>query len=47
MHRDFSPATYILASKRNGTLYAGVTSNLVARIYQHRHGLLPGLLSLI
>jgi len=42
MHRDFAPAVYILASKRNGTLYTGVTSNLISRIYQHRHGLLPG-----
>lgn len=29
---------YILASKRNGTLYIGVTSNLIQRIYQHKHG---------
>ena len=41
MHRDFSPTTYMMVSKRNGTLYTGVTSNLMARIYQHRHGLLP------
>ena len=27
---------YILASKKNGTLYTGVTSNLVKRIYQHK-----------
>jgi putative endonuclease len=27
---------YILASGRNGTLYVGVTSNLIARVYQHR-----------
>ncbi len=27
---------YILASKRNGTLYTGVTSNLVQRVYQHK-----------
>ncbi|HGM0683144.1 TPA: GIY-YIG nuclease family protein, partial [Neisseria gonorrhoeae] len=27
---------YILASQRNGTLYIGVTSDLVQRIYQHR-----------
>lgn len=27
---------YILASKRNGTLYIGVTSNLVQRVYQHK-----------
>jgi putative endonuclease len=31
------PAVYILASKRNGTLYIGVTSNLVQRIWQHRN----------
>jgi putative endonuclease len=28
---------YILASKKNGTLYIGVTSNLKQRIYQHKH----------
>ncbi len=31
------PCVYILASKRNGTLYVGVTSNLVQRIWQHRN----------
>jgi putative endonuclease len=30
---------YILASKRNGTLYIGVTNNLAARIFAHREGL--------
>ncbi len=30
------PATYIMASERNGTLYVGVTSNLVQRASQHR-----------
>jgi putative endonuclease len=38
MHADFQPTVYILASKRNGTLYVGVTSNLLARIAQHRSG---------
>jgi len=33
---------YILASKRNGTLYIGVTSNLVQRIWQHKEGLVEG-----
>ena len=36
------PAVYIMASGRNGTLYAGVTSNLVQRVYQHREALVPG-----
>ncbi|HLW91901.1 MAG TPA: GIY-YIG nuclease family protein [Roseiarcus sp.] len=31
-------AVYILASRRNGTLYIGVTNNLSIRIYQHRSG---------
>jgi len=31
------PSTYILASAKNGTLYIGVTSNLVQRIWQHKH----------
>jgi putative endonuclease len=35
------PAVYILASKRNGTLYTGVTSNLVQRIWQHRNNQMP------
>jgi putative endonuclease len=42
MHADFSPTVYLLASQRNGTLYAGVTSNLLARIQQHRDGLVRG-----
>ena len=33
---------YILASRRNGTLYVGVTSNLAARLHQHRTGMLRG-----
>ncbi len=33
---------YILASRRNGTLYVGVTNNLVRRIYEHREGLVAG-----
>jgi len=33
---------YILASKRNGTLYIGMTDDLVRRIWQHRDGILPG-----
>jgi predicted GIY-YIG superfamily endonuclease len=33
---------YILASKRNGTLYVGVTSDLVRRVYEHRKGFADG-----
>ena len=36
------PAVYILASQRNGTLYIGVTSNLVQRIWQHKNDLVEG-----
>ena len=42
MQRDFLPTVYLLASKRNGTLYLGVTSDLIGRLYKHRNGLLPG-----
>ena len=33
---------YILASKRNGTLYTGMTSDLVKRVWQHRNSLING-----
>jgi putative endonuclease len=36
------PAVYILASKRNGTLYIGVTSDLVKRVWQHRNDMEEG-----
>jgi putative endonuclease len=36
------PAVYILASDRNGTLYVGVTSNLVQRAWQHRNHVVRG-----
>jgi putative endonuclease len=31
-----------MASKRNGTLYTGVTSNLIQRVWQHRNGMIDG-----
>jgi len=33
---------YILASKRNGTLYTGMTSNLIQRVWQHKNNLIEG-----
>ena len=35
-------SAYILASRPNGTLYIGVTSDLPGRMYEHRKGLIPG-----
>lgn len=40
--RERVPCVYILASGRNGTLYIGITSDLPARIQQHRAELVPG-----
>src|SRR4051812_30491877 len=42
MQRDFQPAVYIVANRRNGTIYVGVTSNLVQRAWQHRAGTVDG-----
>jgi len=36
------PCVYLLASRRNGTLYTGVTSNLVQRVWQHKNNLVDG-----
>ena len=36
------PAVYILASRRNGTLYTGVTSDLVKRAWEHKHTVVDG-----
>ena len=40
--RERRPCVYILASRRHGTLYIGVTSNLPARIWQHRNDQVAG-----
>ena len=42
MSRERNPCVYILASQPRGTLYIGVTSNLEARLWQHRESALPG-----
>ena len=36
------PTVYILASERNGTLYTGVTSDLVKRVWEHRSNMVEG-----
>ena len=42
MRDERRPCVYILASQPRGTLYIGVTSSLVGRLWQHREGIVPG-----
>ena len=42
MRPTFQPAVYMMASARNGTIYVGVTSNLIQRGWQHREGIGDG-----
>jgi len=42
MPREYVYFVYILASQCNGTLYVGVTNNLIDRVNEHREGLVPG-----
>ena len=42
MRQERNPCVYILASGHYGTLYIGVTSDLIARLWQHRNAATPG-----
>ena len=39
------PCVYLLANRKNGTLYVGVTSNLIKRIWEHRNNVIQGFTS--
>ena len=39
---DKLPCVYLLASERNGTLYVGVTSNLIKRVWEHKNHVVEG-----
>lgn len=45
MRHERQPCVYILASQPRGTLYIGVTSDLIGRLWQHRNGIIEGFTS--
>ncbi|TNF36400.1 MAG: GIY-YIG nuclease family protein [Gammaproteobacteria bacterium] len=42
MPREKRPAIYMLANRKHGTLYVGITSDLVGRVWQHKQGVVDG-----
>lgn len=42
MTKILQPAVYLLASQQRGTLYVGVTSDLIKRVYEHMHDVVEG-----
>ena len=36
------PVVYMVAGRKNGTLYTGVTSNLIKRVWEHKKNVVPG-----